>query len=229
MQLLRLHEAAFDEIYYRALHWQSDSAVSEAAVAPLSASGSSRNRSRISRLHRLEKPELWTAVSIGDTARIYRLLKEGHNVNARYKDWTPLMKAADRGRLGDVDLLMSAKANVHERSNRGRTALSFAANPVRNRIIKESHVVVLKWLLDARADVFDKDESGRTAKELAERDRGWQDTVAYLDRVEAERRQRPRLPTPPPPPRRQAPRQAPWHPQTPPPPIRPPPRPTTRC
>ena len=55
LTLLKLHEAAFDEIYSRACDWQSDSAVSEAAFAPLPAPGLVRNRSRISRLHRLEK------------------------------------------------------------------------------------------------------------------------------------------------------------------------------
>jgi ankyrin repeat protein len=83
---------------------------------------------------------LIAAAGGGDVAEIKRLVDSGANVNAiALDDWTPLTRAADRGRFEAVRLLIESGADVNKPAG-DLYPLFFAAD--------NGHVVVVKLLLE---------------------------------------------------------------------------------
>lgn len=97
-------------------------------------------------------------------ADLDRLIKTGHNVNMSDADGeTPLMKAANRGKLRAVDTLIKAGANVNAKDEDGTTALMEAAD--------NGHNDVVLRLIEAGADVNARDHEGETALSKAIEDK----------------------------------------------------------
>ena len=76
-----------------------------------------------------EKPELWAAVEKGDAGLVEQLLANGSDPVERYQGWTPLMKAAEEGWVGIMQILIDRDVDIEACNRKGRTALSFAAAP----------------------------------------------------------------------------------------------------
>jgi ankyrin repeat protein len=87
------------------------------------------------------------------------LLEAGAHVDAGLASETPLMTAAEKGRIATVDLLLAHGANVNARSRSGWTALHHAA--------WSNHQAIARKLLDAGADPLARDNSGLNATDHA--------------------------------------------------------------
>merc|ERR1712060_952566 len=101
----------------------------------------------------------------------------GDDVNASFKGWTPLMKAAEEGYCEIIIGLLGRRAHLEASNKNGRTALSFAAAPSMER---HTCVDAVKLLLEARANVEHVDARGETARARALRD-GQSSSVAAID------------------------------------------------
>lgn len=92
----------------------------------------------------------------GSTPLVRFLLERGAKLTKDRADGiTPLMSAADSGRLEAIRLLLDAGADVSASDNEGATALHFAA--------RRGKTAAARLLLDAGANVKAQDGSGRTA------------------------------------------------------------------
>ena len=100
-----------------------------------------------------QKPRLWAAVEDGDEDTVHALLTIGCNVDERYMGWTPLMKAAEEGRMMIALQLLSHRADLEAVNNKGRTALSFAAAPSGGRPTqRETLAFLMAWGADDTHD-----------------------------------------------------------------------------
>ena len=96
-----------------------------------------------------QKPRLWAAVENGDEDTVHALLTIGCDVDERYMGWTPLMKAAEEGRMMIALQLLSHRADLEAVNNKGRTALSFAAAPSGGRPTqRETLAFLMAWGAD---------------------------------------------------------------------------------
>ena len=107
-----------------------------------------------------EKPELWAAVERGDVNKVKASL-DTCDIEEKYKGWSPLMKAAEENRIEILQMLLDAKADLEVTNRKGRTALSFAADPSMNR---PTATGTLELLLKADANTKQQDAMGFTAK-----------------------------------------------------------------
>lgn len=93
----------------------------------------------------------------GDESAVHGLLDKGVDINC--KDYssgkTPLMIAAEYGHNNIVNLLISKKVNINERTRDGSTALILAA--------WNGHKDIVKMLIYCNADVNIQDNLGRNA------------------------------------------------------------------
>jgi serine/threonine-protein phosphatase 6 regulatory ankyrin repeat subunit B len=111
---------------------------------------------------------LHNSAYLGDLKMVELLIKEYHtDIDIRDHGHTPLMRAAQSGKLKTVQYLLEAKANLEAKSNSGATALSAA--------ICQNQVEVVQYLVnEARANVETKDSFGMTplmhASEKADED-----------------------------------------------------------
>mmetsp|Transcript_102458 Transcript_102458/g.168393 ORF Transcript_102458/g.168393 Transcript_102458/m.168393 type:complete len:310 (-) Transcript_102458:118-1047(-) len=110
------------------------------------------------------KPELWAAVEKGDQALVAELLEQGADPEERHLTWSPLMKAAEEGHAGIMQLLLDKNVDLEAVNRKGRSALSFAAAPSMKRPTATS---TLRLLLQAGADTSRFDSNGQTAKARA--------------------------------------------------------------
>lgn len=107
---------------------------------------------------------LWTALEDGESARIADLLEEAPElVHIRdSRDESPLHRAACYGHLEAVGALLTRSADPNLRAANGTTPLhSLAAGSTR--------IEIAERLLASGADLNAKDESGRTALQIAAR------------------------------------------------------------
>ena len=96
-----------------------------------------------------QKPPLWAAVENGDEDTVHGLLTIGCDVDEKYMGWTPLMKAAEEGRMMIALQLLSHRADLEAVNNKGRTALSFAAAPSGGRPTqRETLAFLMAWGAD---------------------------------------------------------------------------------
>lgn len=84
-----------------------------------------------------------------------RLIAAGADTNSVCRGLTPLLKAAEKGHTGVVELLIDAKANVNKQGKHGYTPLMWAAY--------SGYCQILQMLLDARAHLDIQDNEGNTA------------------------------------------------------------------
>ena len=115
-----------------------------------------------------ETPVFWSAVEKGDVDRVRDLLDMA-DIEEKYKGWSPLMKAAEENQTEIMQMLLEAKANLEVANRKGRTALSFAADPSMKR---PTATGTLKLLLEAGADTSRKDATGLTPKARCGRNAG---------------------------------------------------------
>ena len=132
----------------------------------------------------LEKPALWQAVEACDQAAVASLLQDGHDCNATFRGWTPLMKAAEDDQEDILRLLLQSNASLHSVNSKGRSALSFAAAPSMKR---PSALKCLKLLLESQADQTQEDVMGCSPKDRAQREKR-NDSLAILEDWEANHR-----------------------------------------
>src|SRR4051812_34335581 len=109
---------------------------------------------------------LFQAAKKGDLATLRRLIAGGADVNGQARgrenflgyavdSGTPLMAAAEAGRVKACRLLLDAGARVNVKNTNGSTPLMHAAAP--------GHRGVVRLLLEAGAQVDTRDSQGRTA------------------------------------------------------------------
>jgi len=101
------------------------------------------------------------------------------------------MKAAEVNRVDIMRLLLEGRADIAAVSNRGRTALSFAAAPSNAREDnrrRPTAIDAVQLLLSQGADVLQRDKDGMTAEDRARAERRW-DAVAILAEAEIEQRE----------------------------------------
>jgi len=126
------------------------------------------------------EPALRMAALAGDTNQCQQLLAARAEVNVRWKSWTPLMGAAERGHGGVVLLLLEHMANVNAVNKKRRSALSFAVAPSHQGAKRTgSPNIVIDHLITHRADVDMKDTTRRTALDRA-RDEGFSQVADLL-------------------------------------------------
>ena len=112
----------------------------------------------------LLKPPLWSAVQRNELDRVQMLIQRGADIEEKHRGWTPLMKAAEENHTAITKLLLSKRADVDARNNKGRTPLSFAMSPSQNREVATDTM----WLLlMAGADPTQKEALRVTAIERA--------------------------------------------------------------
>ena len=126
---------------------------------------SSKKQLTRGRLASPEKPLFWSAVERCDVERVRGLLGIA-NIEEKYKSWSPLMKAAEENQIEIMQMLIACRADLDVANNKGRTALSFAADPSMKR---PTAIGTLKLLLEARADTTRKDATGLTPKARCKR------------------------------------------------------------
>ena len=106
------------------------------------------------------KSPLLTAVKIGDSEAIKKLLDEGVSPNATAgASTTPLHEAVRRGMTSDAELLLARKANPNVRDKRGDTPLHYA--------LRENASFMVKILLKGGADPNMADHNGKTPLKIA--------------------------------------------------------------
>jgi len=115
-----------------------------------------------------DKSLLWAAVEKGEEETVKKLIDDNVDIEEKFKGWSPLMKAAEEDRVAILRMLLEAKADVEVANRKGRTALSFAANPSMDR---KTAVGTLRLLLEVDADASRKDERGITPKAQAVREK----------------------------------------------------------
>ena len=103
----------------------------------------------------------------GDEAAVRRLLVEGREPEEKFLGWSPLMKAAEEGRVEIMRLLLDKCVDLEVANRKGRTALSFAAAPSMKR---PTPTGALRLLLERGADTAKRDDKGLTAKARSERE-----------------------------------------------------------
>ena len=128
----------------------------------------------------IKKSKLWAAVERGDEVTVRHLLKENEDIEEKFKNWSPLMKAAEEGHVKIIKLLLEKNANLEVTNLKGRTALSFAAAPSMGR---DTSVEALRMLLKAGADAKKADRNGNTPKDHAKHEKR-EDAVAILEEFE---------------------------------------------
>lgn len=97
-----------------------------------------------------------------ESPRIAEMLIDARaNVDLGLSSETPLMAAAENGRINTVDLLLTHNADVNKRTSSGWTALHHAA--------WSGHPEIARKLLDAGADPLAKDKNGWNATHHATR------------------------------------------------------------
>ena len=121
---------------------------------------------------------LWAATRKNDLDTVMQLLQIGQNMDQTYKGWTPVMKAAEEGHCKILKVFLDARACINTTNSNGRTALSFAAAPSMGR---QACIPALELVLNANADLNQKDTRGETARDRAVRD-GFHGSVATIDR-----------------------------------------------
>jgi hypothetical protein len=102
---------------------------------------------------------LFLAAGLESSAIAEMLINAGANVDLRLVLETPLMAAAENGRMATIDLLLAHHADVNAKSSSGWTALHHAA--------WSNHPEIARKLLDAGADPLAVDELGRNATDHA--------------------------------------------------------------
>ena len=120
---------------------------------------------------------LWAAVENGDTEQGRKLLNEGADVEETFRSWSPLMSAAEENHAEIVQLLIDHGASPNMSNRKGRTALSFAVAPSNKRPTASD---AIGRLLEAGADVEQKEDNGWTAEMRATKERRY-DAVAILE------------------------------------------------
>ena len=119
--------------------------------------------------------EFFAAISWNDTESVRKMLKEELElVQARTVLClqTPLHKAANKGQIEIVNILLVANTNVHAKNFIRQTPLHEAA--------EEGHYKVTKALLSAGEDVMEEDIPGDTPYDRAVDKRGENDPTAIL-------------------------------------------------
>ena len=127
------------------------------------------------------KPALWEAVENNKIDQVSKLINEGCNVNEKWNNWSPLMKAAEEGYLEILNLLIDSGANLSATNRHGRDALSFAAAPSRNR---KTPTNTLRRLIQCGANLNHVDDTGMTAREWAIKEKR-NDAVACFEEIGA--------------------------------------------
>ena len=118
-----------------------------------------------------ETTPLRDAVMEGNTDEVQRLLQLGASIEERYRNWTPLMTACERGHYIMALLLLERRADTAAVNNKGRCALSFAAAPSKDdqhRMQRVSQLEIIKLLASHGAKIDREDERGKTPKKHAE-------------------------------------------------------------
>ena len=109
---------------------------------------------------KLPDQDIWKA-TLGGLEELKVWLESGIDPNIKCKTWgsTPLMYAAQNGRLACVQELFKYKVDVNAKSNNGKTALHFA--------VDNNHLDITKLLLTMKADPNLKDNKGYTCLHYA--------------------------------------------------------------
>ena len=113
---------------------------------------------------KLAKPELWAAAERCDELAVQQQLIQGMDPDEKYDGWTPLMKAAEENGTEVIKALLDRRADINAVNKKGRSALSFAAAPSRN---KDTPVNALRLLLERGADAQLASKSGHTPRQYA--------------------------------------------------------------
>lgn len=133
----------------------------------------------------------------GNTEIVEKLLKNGVDVEERYRGWTALIKASQQGHIEILKMLLENDADVNARLQGGKdsTALIQASHGGHTEIVRmllengadvnataptgyheatalmeasqQGHIEIVKMLLENGANVNAKDEDGRTALDKA--------------------------------------------------------------
>lgn len=99
--------------------------------------------------------------AVNSESHLVQVLRSGTPIDAIDSDGeTALMRAADKGNVRAIELLLKHGAQIDKRDEDGRTALMFAA--------QEGHTEAVKFLLHAGANPTLKDEDGQSALNFAE-------------------------------------------------------------
>jgi uncharacterized protein len=101
------------------------------------------------------------------TAIIGRLLESGADLNARDEEGaTPLLVAAEFGRLGTVEMFLGRAADMEARDNDGNTPLIAAACDCAEATMPDTFDVI-KLLLEKGANINARNTAGNTALMIA--------------------------------------------------------------
>lgn len=126
------------------------------------------------------KTRLWEAVEAGDEQVVQECINQGDDVNSTFKLWSPIMKAAEEGKITLVQMLSEARADLEATNCKGRSALSFAATPSMRRA---SQPEAVRALLTLGADSQSKDKMGLTAEDrlMKEKPEGFEETMRVFE------------------------------------------------
>lgn len=127
------------------------------------------------------KSRLWEAIENGDEETVQHCIGQGpEEVNSTFKLWTPIMKAAEEGRVTLIQMLTEARADLEAVNAKGRSALSFAATPSMRRASQPDAV---RALLTLGADATRRDQKGWTAEDrlLREKPEGFEETTRVFE------------------------------------------------
>eukprot|EP00009_Paramoeba_aestuarina_P011166 CAMPEP_0201536106 /NCGR_PEP_ID=MMETSP0161_2-20130828/60968_1 /ASSEMBLY_ACC=CAM_ASM_000251 /TAXON_ID=180227 /ORGANISM="Neoparamoeba aestuarina, Strain SoJaBio B1-5/56/2" /LENGTH=156 /DNA_ID=CAMNT_0047941617 /DNA_START=80 /DNA_END=547 /DNA_ORIENTATION=- len=118
--------------------------------------------------------KMWEACETEDIPTIHALL-ESHPGSQNWTDWcgdTPLHRAAVKGKLEVVVLLLSARANLNRRNNEGCTPLHEAC--------LKGRTLVVDWLLGAHANPNVTNDNGHTPLDIAKQ-RNWREIIILFE------------------------------------------------